>query len=392
MNKNYKTLGIILLVVVALVVLAQLVSETPTDWNKNFSVSEKSPYGLYVFDKESNQLFNHKIKKIEVSPYFYYEEHKNAKPHNILLIEKNIDEISLDKILNQVSKGSDLMIVSEQIPEKIIDTLKVKQTDFNYSNDCMMYFTDEKLRSDSIIIEKNQNPAVFSKINFATTEILGDEYYDNKDEETLGSGAYFIKVKFGKGNVFLHSEPIVLTNYHLLKAENQKYIQDLFSFLPDRETIWFQKTYNETSSSPLRFIWANPPLRNAWLLFLGAVLVFILFNAKRRQRVVPIIEPLKNTSVDFIRSIGNLYMQEGDFHDMMAKKSQYFLSKVRTELLIDTQVLDEEFEKKLHLKTGKSPEMIKEAVVLIKKSLNPSSQVINEDLMTLNKVLNEILK
>lgn len=392
MNKNYKTLGIILLVVVALVVLAQLVSETPTDWKKNFSVSEKSPYGLYVFDKESNQLFNHKIKKIEVSPYSYYEENKDTKPHNILLIEKNIDEISLDKILNQVSKGSDLMIVSEQIPEKIIDTLKVKQTDFNYSNDCMMYFTDEKLRSDSIIIEKNQNPAIFSKINFATTEILGDEYYDNKDEETLGSGAYFIKVKFGKGNVFLHSEPIVLTNYHLLKAENQKYIQDLFSFLPDRETIWFQKTYNETSSSPLRFIWANPPLRNAWLLFLGAVLMFILFNAKRRQRVVPIIEPLKNTSVDFIRSIGNLYMQEGDFHDMMAKKSQYFLSKVRTELLIDTQVLDEEFEKKLHLKTGKSPEIIKEAVILIKKSLNPSSQVINDDLMSLNKVLNEILK
>ena len=194
MNKNYKTLGIILLVVVALVVLAQLVSETPTDWNKNFSVSEKSPYGLYVFDKESNQLFNRKIKKIEVSPYSYYEEHKNTKPHNILLIEKKIDEISLDKILSQVSKGSDLMIVSEQIPEKIIDTLKVKQTDFNYSNDCMMYFTDEKLRSDSIIIEKNQNPAVFSKINFATTEILGDEYYDNKDEETLGSGAYFAKV------------------------------------------------------------------------------------------------------------------------------------------------------------------------------------------------------
>ena len=61
-------------------------------------------------------------------------------------------------------------------------------------------------------------------------------------------------------------------------------------------------------------------------------------------------------------------------------------------MLIDTQVLDEEFEKKLHLKTGKSPEIIKEAVVLMKKSLNPSSQVINEDLMTLNKVLNEILK
>ena len=85
-------------------------------------------------------------------------------------------------------------------------------------------------------------------------------------------------------------------------------------------------------------------------------------------------------------------MQEGDFHDMMAKKSQYFLSKVRTEFLIDTQNLDEEFEKKLQLKTGKSPEKINEVVVLIKKSLNPSAQVINEDLIKLNKALNEILK
>ena len=60
--------------------------------------------------------------------------------------------------------------------------------------------------------------------------------------------------------------------------------------------------------------------------------------------------------------------------------------------IIDTQNLDEEFEKKLQLKTGKSPEKIKEAVILIKKSLNPSAQVINEDLITLNKTLNEILK
>ena len=39
------------------------------------------------------------------------------------------------------------------------------------------------------------------------------------------------------------------------------------------------------------------------------------------------------------------------------------------------------FEKKLQLKTGKSPEKINEAVILIKKSLNPSAQVINEDLI-----------
>ena len=149
---------------------------------------------------------------------------------------------------------------------------------------------------------------------------------------------------------------------------------------------------NNQLFSFLDFILSKPGLRNAWYIFVFSVLLFIIFNAKRRQRIVPIIEPLKNKSVEFIRTIGNLYMQEGDFHDMMAKKSQYFLSRVRTELLIDTQNLDEEFEKKLQLKTGKSPEKINEAVVLIKKSLNPSAQVINEDLIKLNKALNEILK
>lgn len=392
MNKSYKTLGIIFLVVFALIVLVQLTSETPISWKKNFSVSEKSPYGLFIFDQESKVLFKNKIKKIEVSPYAYYEEHKNQKPHNILIIEKKIDEVSWTKILHQVSKGSDVMILSEELPDYITDTLQVKSSKFNFSNDCMMYFTDTKLASDSIVIEKNQNPVIFSKINFDKTEILGDEYYDSEDKDGLSSATNFIKVNFGNGNVYLHTEPLVVTNFYLLEKKNQNYIQDLFSFLPDRETLWFQKTYDETSDSPLRFIWANPSLRNAWLIFLFSVLIFIFFNAKRRQRVVPIIEPLKNTSVDFVRSIGNLYMQEGDFHDMMAKKANYFLSRVRTELLIDTQNLNEEFEKKLQLKTGKSPEKIKEALVLIKKSLNPSAHVINEDLITLNKILNEILK
>jgi spore coat polysaccharide biosynthesis predicted glycosyltransferase SpsG len=37
------------------------------------------------------------------------------------------------------------------------------------------------------------------------------------------------------------------------------------------------------------------------------------------------------------------------------------------DLLIDTQKLDEEFAKKLHLKTGKPMEIIDEAIGLIKK-------------------------
>ena len=393
--KSYKTIGIILAVLLLLGLFINLSSEREVRWDKNFSTEEKSPYGLYIFSKEAQSLFKNKLKNIETSPYHFYEKNPKNKPHNILIIESELDALSWKKIFNQVYKGSDAMILAEEFPQELQDTLEIEHRDFNYGDESNIYLTDEKVPYDSLVIDKDQAHGVFSKINLDKTEILGEEYYETSEDFDVGSAANFIKVKFGKGHFYLHSEPLIVTNYHILKKQNQNYIQDVFSLLPDRETYWFHNAYREKSSSLfpfLDFILSKPGLRNAWYIFVFSILLFIIFNAKRRQRIVPIIEPLKNKSVEFIRTISNLYMQEGDFHDMMAKKSQYFLSKVRTEFLIDTQNLDEEFEKKLQLKTGKSPEKIKEAVILIKKSLNPSAHVINEDLITLNKTLNEILK
>ncbi len=115
--KNYKTLGIILFVLFLLIVLINLSSERQISWDKNFSTAEKSPYGLFVFNKESKTLFKNKIESREKSPYAFYEKKENLKPHNILIIESELDALSWKKILNQVSKGSDAMILAEEFPQ-----------------------------------------------------------------------------------------------------------------------------------------------------------------------------------------------------------------------------------------------------------------------------------
>ena len=85
-------------------------------------------------------------------------------------------------------------------------------------------------------------------------------------------------------------------------------------------------------------------------------------------------------------------MQEGDFHDMMAKKAQYFLNRIRTELLIDTQNLDENFVHILHLKTGTSREKIIEAIDYIQRAQDPYATVMKDELGKMNKLLDEILR
>ncbi|MGC4129302.1 MAG: hypothetical protein QM564_07020 [Bergeyella sp.] len=386
MNKTFRLYIILFIIVMAVLAVLQFSKTEMVDWRKNFDTEEKTPFGLYIFNREAQKLLGDTLKKTEQSPYDYYNIHKNEPPKNILMINKIVDGQSAKKILSQVEKGSDFFLISEDIYGEILDSLEIGDLEtLNFEDENTLKLTDTKFPKDSLQLDKLPGRSGFRWVG-KNIEILGKT--SAKDSK---NGAHFVKIPYGKGNIYLHSEPLFITNYYLLKKGNEKYAQDVFSYLPKRETIWFTDSGTFHSGSTLRFILANPPLKYAWWLLIGGLIIFVFFNAKRKQRIVPVEEPLKNKSVEFIKSIGNLYLQEGDFHDMMAKKAQYFLHKVRIDLLIDTQKLDEDFIKKLHLKTGKSIEKIAEAVELIKKGSDPYFNVMREDLIKMNTLLDEIL-
>ncbi|WP_449388559.1 hypothetical protein [Chryseobacterium lineare] len=383
MKKTFKIYAVIFIVVMIILALFEVNKTESTDWRKNFDINQKSPFGLFVFNREINTLFKNKVKKIEQTPYDYYQSEKEI--HNILVIEEEIDKQSWNKILDEVSKGSDAMLIVSEMPKDISDSIGFYDSQISFEDENVLKLTDKTYQNDFIHLDKFPSGRGFTYIKKGV-EVLGKTVEKNNSDQ-----ANFIKITFGKGNIYVHCEPLFVTNYYLLKRGNVKYTQDVFSYLKDRETVWFVESDAKVSQFFLRFILSHPALKYAWWILLGGLVLFIFFNAKRKQRIVPIIEPLKNTSVDFVKSIGNLYLQEGDFHDMMAKKAQYFLNKVRMDLLIDTQHLDEEFAKKLHLKTGKPVEMIAEALNLIKKAQDPYAQVMKEDLAKMNKLLDEII-
>jgi hypothetical protein len=386
MNKTFKIYAVVFIIVMVILALLEVNKKEVTDWRKNFDVNEKSPFGLFVFNQEVKHLFKNNFKKVNQSPFEYYNKNKTT-PHNILVVEHKIDTESWNKILEAVSKGSDAMLIVDDIPKEISDSIGYYDSEISFDEKNVLKFTDKQYQNDFITLDKFPSGKGFSYIK-PGVEVLGKTVEEDNSDQ-----ANFIKVKFGKGTIYVHSEPLFLTNYYLLKPGNIKYAQNVFSYLDDKETLWFVESHSsEASRFFMRFILSKPALKYAWWIFLGGLVLFIFFNAKRKQRIVPVIDPLRNTSVDFVKSIGNLYLQEGDFHDMMAKKAQYFLNKIRMDLLIDTQNLDDDFAKKLHLKTGKTTEMIDEAIQLVKKAQDPYASVMKEDLMRMNRLLDEILK
>ena len=85
----------------------------------------------------------------------------------------------------------------------------------------------------------------------------------------------------------------------------------------------------------MRYFLSQPPLR--WAVTLGfiAILVFMVFTARRRQRVIPEVEKPKNRNLEFVKLIGTLYYQKHDYRDLVLKKYAYFAEEMRRVLHVD---------------------------------------------------------
>ena len=141
-----------------------------------------------------------------------------------------------------------------------------------------------------------------------------------------------ICLKIGEGELFLVTTPLMFTNYGMLDGNNASYAFRLLSHLEDLPLTRIEaygRFANQGSSSPLRYFLSQPPLRWAVYLSLVTILLCMIFSAKRRQWVIPVVRPPANETLRFTQLIGNLYYQRKDYKEILQKKHLYFCAKVK---------------------------------------------------------------
>lgn len=392
----YIYLGILMLLIIG-VIWADYNRPKPIDWSPTFAVHHKKPFGLFILDNEIDKLvIPETVDRFGESAYEYldayyeYEDTINtgySNKGNFLLIDSytNTDDISWEEVLYYVSYGNNAILSLEYFPNIIEDSLKFETQRTSFSLNDSMTFSFTKGAKTYGYFDKGISTSYFKKWDKETSKVLGYRHLEASREPN------FIKVNYGGGAFYLHTQPIVFTNYYLLKQPHASYVEDFFRQLPKAPLYWsqYEQRRSQLSDSPLRFMMSQPGLKSAWYLFLIGMVVFMIFNAKRRQRVVPIITPLTNTTLDFVKTIGNLYFREGDHHALMEKKIIYFLERIRNEYVLDTRELNEVFIKKLHLKSNRPHETIAHLVGLIHRHRERTSST-EKDLYELNKAIEKI--
>jgi hypothetical protein len=179
-----------------------------------------------------------------------------------------------------------------------------------------------------------------------------------------------------------------------LHKNNKKYYDIAMSSMPDTvsEVKWddyFRRHINgednasRSAFSKLGAFLSNETLRWAFWLTILLFGIIYLFESKRKQRVVPVVSKLNNTSLDFVKTIGRLYFQRKDNKNLAQKMSTHLLGRIRSQYNMQTSQLDDDFCRKLAFKSGYSFEHVKSLVTEI-KNIEDAYEVSDEQLMTYN--------
>lgn len=369
------------------IVITELVRPKPIDWRPSYTSVDKIPFGSFIFFEEINSLFkNAEIEKIQKDPYEFLKDSTYAQNSAYIFVNDEIffDERQADEILKYVEKGNTVFISSRSIGNILGDSLGIDSY-ASYSileEELKPAFFSPSLKQDSLpAFKKGVLNSYFIAIDTLKTKALG--YNDSKKPKL--EELNYIKVNFGKGKFLLHNLPETFSNYYLLKG-NEQYAANVLSYIEADKIYWdeYLKSGKKVITSPMRFVLDQAPLSWAYYVLIGGLLIFVLFKGKREQRIVEVMEPLQNTSVEFTKTIGDLYFQHKDYNNIIAKKITYFLETLRSKYYLNTNEISEDFIKKLSLKSGNTLESTQRLMHLL-KHLKEKSVHSEADLLELNK-------
>lgn len=364
---------------------------------------DKIPYGTYYFFRNIPSIFQDadirtsrdqltgKQKDIFKKSYNYednLEKNKGRVSQIIISPMVNLNDEELNAILDFVYSGNHVFISSFMIDEKLLDTLKLKTSFYNG------LYNDKDSLTVSI-----KDPVDKEETSFTYPGRACDNFftaYDTTYTGILGTNADgkpdFIRIKYENGgSIFIHLAPLAFSNFFLLHKQNKIYYDKALSYLPpDTKIVRWNDTfrYNNSRStfSAWQYIFRQSSLTFAFSILILLLILLYVFESRRKQRVIPIIPPLKNSSLDFVKTIGRLYYQRRDNKNLAYKMIAHFLDHARSRYNVRTSVMDEEFEKRLAYKSGYNIDNIKDLVYYM-KWVQDESSVSDETLYALHHKL-----
>ncbi|MBX2891359.1 MAG: hypothetical protein KF734_10555 [Saprospiraceae bacterium] len=362
MSSNRTPLLIALLAVVLLAVGLYLNYDSGRprfDWSdawskKAYSETNTQPYGTQIFHRLLSSYFpNKKLLNLNKSITEELPLDVTGQASYVFVGEAiYMDSASTEHLLRFVEMGNTALVSSKTIPFDLMFDLYYNECPEAVWND---YGTVMFSEVNMSLREPKTNSVMFHYAHQNTPKpynwhFIEERYFcDSLPHFPLGylNGSFinFAKFTYGKGQFLLHTNPIVFSNYSLLQPNTRKYVEGVLSWLPEGDIYWdamsrvpeavarrrnrsaFSRSLEE--EHPLSYVLKQPSLAWAWYLLVGLALVWLIFRAKRRQRIIPVLPKNENSSYEFISTIAHLHFREKNYQGLCIQGMKLFIHQIR---------------------------------------------------------------
>ncbi|MFN0176204.1 MAG: DUF4350 domain-containing protein [Saprospiraceae bacterium] len=266
-----------------------------------------------------------------------------------------MDSLGTKRLLDFVAAGNTAFISSKTIPFDLMTFVYFDEceeapwTDYGMFEDSVAHFS---LRTPTL--PDSSTSFFFAKQNKPQTYNWHYiEYYhfcDSLLQHPLGylnnDWVNFAQFPHGKGRFLLHTNPIAFSNFSLLRPETRPYTAGVLSHLSVGDIYWDAVSRvpeavgrkrngggfgNRGASEEhlLTYILKQPALAWAWYMIAGLAITWLIFRAKRRQRIIPVLPKNENSSYEFINTIAHLHFREKNYAGLSKQSMRHFLAQLR---------------------------------------------------------------
>ncbi len=404
MSRAEKTIIAGTVAVVLLILLLDALTPREISWYPSYTRYKTEPYACGLTYDRLGDLFPQGVSTVRDPIYSTAQERLNLGEHaprvNHVFINRSfeLDDLDLRHLLLMVESGDDVFIASESFLDQVEDMLHF-ESGYHWQMPDSLSVTgmQQILRGDTDLVRFTAWPLrnagdfrfprggfdyYFKNFQLDSVQVLAE----NENEDPV-----LLRMRYGKGWIYLCNVPLAFTDYYLLKNGARGFMEGAFSLMEDRPVLWdeFYKTGRAGSSTPLRYILAQPALKWAYWTVMALLVFTVLVYARRRQRAIPVVDPPRNTSRDFADTIGRLYYFRGDHADIARKLVTQFKDEARRKLRLHRAAWDAETIQEIAVRTGISEEELNHANRLM-DYYSGMVHVSEEQLLTLNKTLSSL--
>lgn len=386
MRKN-KMIFMILALLAVLFVISQYYKPKVTHWRSTLLNQEKAPFDTYILFRRIVDLFPAGGVIGSREPVYNTLDKRDSSGYTYIIIcnTANLDKRDFNKLKAFIRKGNDVFIAANSLGymEK---RLGIKSNfEFNLQKPVTISFLHPDMNDEQFFFDRELTNGYYGDADSSGFEILGQNEKGH---------ANFIRKKMENGSLYLHANPLMFSNYSLLNKKGARYASLALSHLdPKNKVIWdeYYTQGRKGNESVLRVFPEHPSLRwTAYIAFFG-LLVFVIYQSKRRQAVIQVINRPVNSSVEFATVVGQVYYEQHNNSNIAQKKVTYFLEHIRTKHFIRTNLLNDDFVDLLAHKSGVSKPLLQELIhqtILVRNG----HELSDSELMALNQNMEQFYK